>query len=60
MAGRSVDLLIVCFQITVDETWISRAMITLLEREKVLVEGAAACPVAALMAGKVPELRRKK
>lgn len=43
-----------------DETWISRAMITLLEREKVLVEGAAACPVAALMAGKVPELRRKK
>lgn len=52
-----------CFhfgQITVDEIWISRAMINLLEREKLVVEGAAACSVAALMAGKVPELRGKK
>ncbi|XP_075983189.1 uncharacterized protein LOC142981277 [Anticarsia gemmatalis] len=45
--------------ITVDESWISRAMINILEREKMVVEGAAACPVAAIMAGKVPELRGK-
>lgn len=35
-------------------------MITIMEREKMVVEGAAACPVAAVMAGKVPELRGKK
>ncbi|XP_022817783.1 uncharacterized protein LOC111350432 [Spodoptera litura] len=45
--------------ITVDEVWVSRAMINILEREKMVVEGAAACPVAAVMAGKVPELRGK-
>ncbi|KAJ0173572.1 hypothetical protein K1T71_010721 [Dendrolimus kikuchii] len=45
--------------ITVDELWISRAMINILEREKLVVEGAAACPVAAIMAGKTPELRGK-
>lgn len=45
--------------ITVDEIWISRAMINILEREKMVVEGAAACSVAAIMAGKVPELRGK-
>ncbi|CAD0203965.1 unnamed protein product [Chrysodeixis includens] len=45
--------------ITVDEVWISRAMINILEREKMVVEGAAACPVAAVMAGLVPELRGK-
>ncbi|XP_045533078.1 uncharacterized protein LOC123720491 [Pieris brassicae] len=45
--------------ITVDDTWISRAMVKLFEREKMFVEGAAACPVAAMLAGKVPELRGK-
>ncbi|KAG6455484.1 hypothetical protein O3G_MSEX009221 [Manduca sexta] len=45
--------------VTVDERWISRAMITLMEREKMLVEGAAACSVAAIMSGKVSELRGK-
>ncbi|CAB3249276.1 unnamed protein product [Arctia plantaginis] len=45
--------------ITVEEGWISRAMINIMEREKMIVEGAAACPVAAIMAGKVPELRGK-
>lgn len=35
-------------------------MINLMEREKMMVEGAAACPVAAILAGKVPELRGKK
>lgn len=34
-------------------------MISILEQEKMIVEGAAACPVAAIMAGKVPELRGK-
>ncbi|CAG4957492.1 unnamed protein product [Colias eurytheme] len=45
--------------ITVEETWISRAMLILFEREKMVVEGAAACPVAAIMAGKMPELKGK-
>ncbi|XP_061384448.1 L-threonine dehydratase catabolic TdcB-like [Danaus plexippus] len=45
--------------ITVDDLWISRAMVNLLEREKIIVEAAAATPVAAIMAGKVPELRGK-
>ncbi|XP_028176540.1 uncharacterized protein LOC114364549 [Ostrinia furnacalis] len=45
--------------ITIDEVWISRAMINIMEREKMMVEGAAACPVAAIIAGKVPELRGK-
>ncbi|KAI8424952.1 hypothetical protein MSG28_006864 [Choristoneura fumiferana] len=45
--------------IAVEEIWISRAMLFLLEQEKMVVEGAAACPVAALMAGKLPELRGK-
>lgn len=44
---------------TVDERMISRAMIMLLEREKLIVEGAAACPVAALLGGRVPELAGK-
>ncbi|CAG9565541.1 unnamed protein product [Danaus chrysippus] len=45
--------------ITVDDLWISRAMVNLLEREKIIVEAAAATPIAAIMAGKVPELRGK-
>lgn len=38
----------------------SRAMLNIYEREKMVVEGAAACTVAVIMAGKVPELRAKK
>jgi len=44
----------------VTEDWISLAILRLLEREKTVVEGAAATPLAAMMAGRLPKLRGKK
>lgn len=35
-------------------------MLHLLEREKFIVEGAGACPLAAIMGNLVPELKLKK
>ncbi len=40
--------------VTVDEEEIATAVLRLLEREKTVVEGAGAVPLAALMTGKVP------
>ena len=40
--------------VTVTDEQISHAIVLLLERTKLLVEGAGAAPVAALLAGKVP------
>ncbi len=40
--------------VTVDEEEIATAVLRLLEREKTVVEGAGAVPVAALMTGKIP------
>jgi threonine dehydratase len=40
--------------VTVSDDEISHAIVLLLERTKLLVEGAGAAPVAALLAGKVP------
>jgi threonine dehydratase len=40
--------------VVVDEEEISQAIVILLERAKLVVEGAGAAPVAALMAGRVP------
>jgi threonine dehydratase len=40
--------------VTVTDEQISHSIVLLLERTKLLVEGAAASPVAALLAGKVP------
>jgi len=40
--------------VTVSDEQISHAIVLLLERTKLLVEGAGAAPVAALLAGKVP------
>ncbi|KAJ2953374.1 hypothetical protein O0L34_g964 [Tuta absoluta] len=44
----------------VDEAFISRAIITVLEREHMVVDGAGVCAVAAVMQGLVPELKGKR
>ena len=46
--------------VVVDEKWISLAVLRLLELEKNVVEGAAAAPLAALLAGKLPRLGGKR
>ncbi|RVE43911.1 hypothetical protein evm_011422 [Chilo suppressalis] len=46
--------------ITVNEDWIARAILRLVEQEKFVVEGGGAVGVAAIMAGLVPELASKK
>ena len=46
--------------VVVDEKWISLAVLRLLELEKNVVEGAAAAPLAAMIAGKLPELAGKR
>ncbi|RDI75368.1 threonine ammonia-lyase [Gaiella occulta] len=51
-AGILRDLLDVV--VVVDDAAISRAMVLLLERSKLVVEGAGAAPVAALLGGLVP------
>lgn len=40
--------------VTVEEGHIAAAVLLLLEKEKILVEGAGAVPVAALLAGRIP------
>jgi threonine dehydratase len=45
--------------VTVSEDWIALAILRMAELEKTVVEGAAAAPLAALMAGELPELRGK-
>lgn len=42
--------------ITVAEDWISLAILRMVELEKTVVEGAAAVPLAAMMAGKLPHV----
>ncbi|CAG9565538.1 unnamed protein product [Danaus chrysippus] len=46
--------------ITVNEDWIARAILRLVEQEKYVVEGGGAVGVAVIMAGLVPELIGKK
>jgi threonine dehydratase len=46
--------------VRVGEEWIALAILRMLELEKTVVEGAAAAPLAAMMAGLLPELRGKK
>jgi threonine dehydratase len=43
--------------VRVGENWIALAILRMIELEKIVVEGAAAAPLAALMAGLLPELR---
>ena len=42
--------------VTVDEASIALAILRLIELEKSVVEGAGATPLAALIAGKLPDL----
>jgi threonine dehydratase len=46
--------------VNVSEDWIAIAILRMLEREKTVVEGAAAAPLAAMMAGKLPKLTGKR
>jgi threonine dehydratase len=46
--------------VRVSEDWIALAILRFVEREKIVVEGAAATPLAALMAGLLPELKGKR
>jgi threonine dehydratase len=46
--------------VRVPESWIALAILRMVELEKTVVEGAAAAPLAALMAGLLPELRGRK
>ncbi len=46
--------------VNVSEKWIALAILRLLELEKTVVEGSAAVPLAALMAGKLPQLRGQR
>jgi threonine dehydratase len=55
LARRHVDEVV-----GVSEDWISLAILRMLELEKTVVEGAAATPLAAMMAGQLPKLRGKK
>lgn len=41
------------------EDWVARSILHLTEREKFVVEGAGACPLAALLGNLVPELKSK-
>lgn len=45
--------------VRVDEAFIAQAILRMLELEKIVVEGAAAAPLAALMSGILPELKGK-
>ena len=46
--------------VTVDEASIALAILRLIELEKSVVEGAGATPLAAFLAGKLPELKDKR
>ena len=46
--------------VRVGENWIALAILRMVELEKSVVEGAAATPLAAMMAGLLPELRGRK
>jgi len=55
LARRRLDRVV-----RVSEDWIALAILRMVEMEKIVVEGAAAAPLAALMAGLLPELRGKR
>ncbi|XP_037876286.1 L-threonine ammonia-lyase [Bombyx mori] len=46
--------------LVVEESYIARAMISVLERERLVTDCAGVCAVAAVMQGLVPELRGKR
>lgn len=46
--------------VSVSEDWIALAILRMVELEKTVVEGAAATPLAAMMAGRLPQLAGRK
>ncbi len=46
--------------VTVNDDEIARAILTLIEKQKIVAEGAGAVPLAAILAEKLPELKGKK
>jgi threonine dehydratase len=46
--------------VQVSEDWIALAILRFVERDKIVIEGAAATPLAAMMAGLLPELKGKR
>ena len=46
--------------VTVSEDWIALAILRYAELEKTVVEGAAAAPLGAMLAGKLPQLKNKR
>lgn len=46
--------------VSVSEEWIALAILRYLEKEKTVVEGAAAAPLGALLSGQLPELQGKR
>lgn len=46
--------------VQVGEDWIALAILRFVERDKIVIEGAAATPLAAMMAGLLPELKGKR
>ncbi len=46
--------------VTVNDDEIAEAILTLMEKQKVVAEGAGATPVAAILSGKLPQLKGKK
>ena len=46
--------------VTVNDDEIATAILALIEKEKIVAEGAGATPLAAMLAGKLPELKGKK
>ncbi len=46
--------------VTVSDDEIATAILTLIEKQKMIAEGAGATPVAAILAGKLPQLKGKK
>jgi len=55
LARRRVDEVV-----SVSEDWLALGILRMVELEKTVVEGAAAAPLAALMAGKLPRLAGKR
>lgn len=52
--------LIYFLQLLVNEDWIARSILHLVEKERFVVEGAGACPLATIIGNLVPELKLKK
>lgn len=46
--------------VQVSEDWIALAILRFVERDKIVIEGAAATPLAAMMAGLLPELKGRR